>query len=173
MSNRSVLRRIAGVLSMGLLLYAYARASDGSPRVVLVGSTAGPRVLEPVTGQALVRAYSHAWESLARAFDQSSEEGVGDYFVGPAKDNIVAALASQRKTGLRAQYRNQVHQVEIVFYAPEGDVLELRDTAEYDLQLADRETPIHDEHLLMRYLVLMTPSADRWVVRQIQAVPQF
>jgi len=60
-----------------------------------------------------------------------------------------------------------------VFYAPEGDVMELHDTAEYQLQIRDGDTPIHDEHVTVRYVVLMTPGADRWVVRQLQAVPQF
>jgi hypothetical protein len=63
--------------------------------------------------------------------------------------------------------------VEAVFYAPEGDVMELHDTAEYQLQLLDGSKVIHDENEVMHYVVLMTPAADRWVVRQLQAVQRF
>jgi hypothetical protein len=63
--------------------------------------------------------------------------------------------------------------LQIVFYAPEGDVMELHDTAEYDLRIADGENPIHNQHEVQHYVILMTPGADRWVIRQMQAVPQF
>ena len=32
---------------------------------------------------------------------------------------------------------------------------------------------IHNEHAVVHYVVLMTPAADRWVIRQLQGVPQF
>ena len=56
---------------------------------------------------------------------------------------------------------------------PEGDVMELHDTAQYQLQIVDGDKTIHDERVVVRYVVLMTPGADRWVIRQLQAVPQF
>ena len=74
--------------------------------------------------------------------------------------------ASANDTQIRSQ-------VEAVFYAPEGDVMELHDTAEYQLQISDGGKLIHDEHVVQHYIVLMTPAADRWVIRQLQAVPQF
>ena len=51
--------------------------------------------------------------------------------------------------------------------------MELHDTAEYQLQIRDGGRVIDDEHVVVHYIVLMTPAADRWVVRQFQAVPQF
>jgi 2-keto-3-deoxy-L-rhamnonate aldolase RhmA len=63
--------------------------------------------------------------------------------------------------------------VDAVFYAPEGDVIELHDTAEYDYQILDGSKSIHSEHAVVHYVVLMTPGADRWVVRQLQAVQHF
>jgi hypothetical protein len=51
--------------------------------------------------------------------------------------------------------------------------MELHDTAQYDLQLVADGKNIQDEHVVLRYVVLMTPAADRWVIRQLQAVPQF
>jgi hypothetical protein len=52
-------------------------------------------------------------------------------------------------------------------------VLELHDTVQYQLQVSDAGRLLHDDHVTMHYVVLMTPGADRWVIRQLQAVPQF
>jgi hypothetical protein len=51
--------------------------------------------------------------------------------------------------------------------------MELHDTAELDLRLTADGRVIHEEHVVLHYVVLMTPAADRWVIRQLQAVPQF
>jgi hypothetical protein len=61
----------------------------------------------------------------------------------------------------------------VVFYAPEGDLIELQDNADFQRQVLDGRNTIQEEHVVARYIVLMTPSADRWVVRQLQAVPHF
>jgi hypothetical protein len=37
----------------------------------------------------------------------------------------------------------------------------------------DGSKSIHSAHAVVHYVVLMTPGADRWVVRQLQAVQQF
>ena len=52
-------------------------------------------------------------------------------------------------------------------------MIELHDVAEYDYQILDGAKTIHNEHAMVRYVVLMTPGADRWVIRQLQAVQQF
>jgi hypothetical protein len=83
------------------------------------------------------------------------------------------AIRAQSIAGLSSRYLNQTHKVDAVFYAPEGDVIELHDTAEYDYQILDGSKTIHSEHATVRYVVLMTPGADRWVIRQMQAVQQF
>ena len=52
-------------------------------------------------------------------------------------------------------------------------MIELHDVAEYDYEILDGSKSIHSEHAVVHYVVLMTPGADRWVVRQLQAVQQF
>jgi len=74
---------------------------------------------------------------------------------------------------LSSRYLSQAHKLEAIFYAPEGDVIELHDVAEYDFQVLDGSKTIHTEHAVVRYVVLMTPGADRWVIRQLQSVQQF
>ena len=49
--------------------------------------------------------------------------------------------------------------------------MQLRDHAQVDVQVLDRGKIIYEEPLNIEYMVLMTPGADRWLVRQIEAVP--
>lgn len=110
---------------------------------------------------------------MAQALEFNTLDPLEGAFSGDAKQWLRQTVASQRQSGLSQRYLDQSHQLESVFYAPEGDVMELHDTAQYQLQVRDGEKTIHDEHVVVRYVVLMTPGADRWVIRQLQAVPQF
>lgn len=151
----------------------YCLAADSSPQVVLNASKAGPRAVESLTERSILRDYKFAWGNLALALESNSTEPLSGVFAGTANDWITTAVSGQRHNGLNSRYLNQTHKVEAVFYAPEGDVIELHDTTAYDLQVLDGSKTIHDEHVVVRYIVLMTPGADRWVIRQLQAVPQF
>jgi hypothetical protein len=147
-------------------------AEEGSP-IKMNTASAQPRAVEDLTRTALIRDYDRAWRNLAEAFETGSSVALDGYFVGSARKDLGSAVASQRKTGLQSRYLSQEHSVDAVFYAPEGDVIELHDTVRVELQVVDGKKIIHDEHVVLRYVVLMTPAADRWVVRQFQAVPQF
>jgi hypothetical protein len=147
--------------------------ADGSPQMTLNVSKAAPRSVETLTQRALLRDYKFAWTNLAQALQTNSAAPVSGLFVGSANRWLRDAVSSQRRSGLSSHYSNQNHKVEAVFYAPEGDVIELHDVAEYDYQILDGGKAVHNEHALVHYVVLMTPGADRWVVRQIQAVQQF
>jgi hypothetical protein len=94
-------------------------------------------------------------------------------FTGEAKTGLWQSVVSQQRSGLGRRYADQTHHLDAVFYAPEGDAIELHDTAEYQLQFLDKGKVIHEEYVVAHYVVLMTPSADRWLVRYLQAVPQF
>jgi len=143
------------------------------PQVQLAAGNAGPRTLEALTQESVVRQYGHAWQNLSDAFEYSLPEALNDYFVGAVKDQLLSSVADQQKVGMRSRYVNQRHKIDVVFYAPEGDVLELHDTMECELQVFDGEKSIHNEPTILHYVVLMTPGADRWVIRQLQAVSQF
>jgi hypothetical protein len=174
---RGPLCRFAGfaviVAGVGFTSPVATLAADSSPRVEMQASRVGPRTLEPLTASRIVRDYRFAWESLAQALESNSASALNGPFEGAASAWLRETVTTQRGSGLSSRYRHQVHKVEIVFYAPEGDLIELHDTAEYDLQLLDGSRTIHDQHVTMRYVVLMTPGADRWIVRQLQAVPHF
>lgn len=161
-------------LLMAVIIAAsLAFAADAAPEVQLNTSKAAPRAMEPLTERAILRDYKFAWYNLGLAMESNSTAPLNALFVGSANKWLHDAVDSQRHNGISSRYLNQTHKVDAVFYSPEGDVLELHDTAGYDLQVLDGGKTIDNEHVTVHYVVLMTPGADRWVVRDIQAVPQF
>jgi hemin uptake protein HemP len=148
-------------------------AADSVVHVELDASKAAPRSVESLTEQAILRDYRFAWTSIAQALEFNTLDPLEGAFTGESKQALSQSVTSQQRSGLSQRYVDQSHKVQAVFYAPEGDVIELHDTAEYQLQILDSGKLIHEEHVVVHYVVLMTPAADRWMVRHLQAVPQF
>jgi len=142
------------------------------PKIELIGSRIGPRTLEPITAKNIVRDYGRAWEVLSTAYDQNSALPLASYFAGAAQQNLTDAINSGNKSGLHRRYRDISHRLQPLFYSPEGDLLEFRDTAQLHLQILDGDKVIHEEETQLQYVVLMTPAADKWVVRLLETVPQ-
>jgi hypothetical protein len=161
------------IAAVALIAPHYSVCADPAPQVVLNTSKAGPRSVESLTERAILRDFKFAWMNLDQALESSSTEPLSGLFAGTAGAWLNDAVASQRRSGLSSRYLNQNHKLEAVFYSPEGDMIELHDTADYQLQIFDGSKAIHDEHVVVHYVVLMTPGADRWVIRQLQAVPEF
>lgn len=164
---------LAAVLCLVLVHSINLDAADAAVQVQLDTKKAGPRAVESLTERGILRDYRFAWTSMAQALEFNTLDPLEGAFSGDAKQWLRQTVASQRQSGLSQRYLDQNHQLEAVFYAPEGDVMELHDTAQYQLQIRDGDRTIHDERVVVHYVVLMTPGADRWVIRQLQAVPQF
>ncbi len=143
-----------------------------SSTVQLNAAGAGPRSVEDLTERTIARDYDAAWKGMAQAFAQGSTAPLNAYFTGSAKTALAKAVKSQQQSGLRSQYTNQSHKLRVIFYAPEGDAMELQDTAEFDFQLMDGDKVVHQEHTVLHYVVLMTPSSDRWLVRRLDSTPE-
>jgi hypothetical protein len=143
------------------------------PRVEFKNQNVGPRELEALTGKSITRDYTAAWKGLADALDHDAADMLGGYFVGVPADQLRNTIIDQKRTGVHSRYRNQSHVLEAVFYSPEGDVMELHDTMQCDLQVMDGDKTLHQERATLHYVVLMTPAADRWVIRQLQSVSRF
>jgi hypothetical protein len=158
-------------LLSGCVLYSYA--AESNVQVQLDTRKASPRQVESLTERGILRDYRFAWTSMAQALEFNTLDPVEGPFAGNAKQWLRDTVTSQQRSGLSQRYVNQNHRLEAVFYAPEGDVMELHDTAEYQLQVSDGGKIIHEEPVVLHFIVLMTPAADRWVIRQLQAVPQF
>jgi hypothetical protein len=175
-NHKGYFRRARGIFGLGVVLLAgsfSSGAADSSVRLQLDVSKAGPRAVESETEQVILRDYRFAWTSMAQALEVNTLDPLEGPFVGIAKKELEERIVNQRRAGLSTRYVDQNHKVQAVFYAPEGDVIELHDTAEYQLQVMDGNKSIHDERVVAHYVVLMNPAADRWVIRQLQAVPQF
>ena len=162
---------LAGILFLAPALNSFA--ADASVQVQLDLKKAGPRAVEDLTEHGILRDYRVAWTSMAQAFEFNAFDPLEGPFSGEAKHWLRETVTSQQQSGLSRRYTNQNHHLDAVFYSPEGDVIELHDTAQYHLQILDGSKTIDDQDVTVHYVVLMTPGADRWTVRQLQAVPQF
>jgi hypothetical protein len=134
---------------------------------------AAPRQVEEQTEKAIVRDYSAAWAALGRALEQNRPDQLGDLWTGFARQNFITAIQQQKQSGLRIRYIDDTHNLNAVFYSPEGSALELRDTAQLRRQLLDGDTVVSSEDLTAHYLVVLTPTSDHWQVRILQSVPGF
>jgi hypothetical protein len=173
LTNRSTKFVLGVAVAVMLAVPLLSQAADSGVQVQLNIQNAKPRAVEELTQRGILRDYRFAWTSMAQALEFNTVDPLEGPFAGDAKQWLKDTIVSQQQSGLSQKYLEQKHKVEAVFYAPEGDVMELHDTAEYQLQVSDAGKVIHDEHVVMHYVVLMTPGADRWIIRQLQAVPQF
>jgi hypothetical protein len=164
--------RVAWIFGLvcGVALSSFG--ADAAVQVQLDAKKAVPRAVENLTERGILRDYRFAWTSIAQALEANTLDPLEGPFAGEAKQMLHDTVIGDQHSGLSRRYLNQNHQLEAVFYAPEGDVMELHDSAEYELRISDGGKLIHDEHVVMHYVVLMTPGADRWVIRQLQATPQ-
>ena len=140
------------------------------PSVKLTASR-GPRDIEDLTRQKILHDYAAAWQTLATGLEQNRVEVLNDYFTGFAKDEFARTIQEQAGAGIHRHYVDRGHKVEALFYSPDGGVMQLQDNAEYEVQIFDGARLLHSETLTARFLVLMTPAADRWMVRLLQDVP--
>ncbi len=148
------------------------RATD-APAVTLNVEKAAPRSVEDTTKMAVERDYAAAWQSLTEALDRNQADLLNVNFVGAAKDRLTATIDAQRKAHLHQHYVDKGHNVDLVFYSPDGSAIELHDTARLGLQLFDGNKVVHSEDATIHYVVLLTAAENSWNVRLLQAVPAF
>ena len=146
-------------------------AATPSPGVQLNVDNTSPRRVEEQTRKAVVRDYGAAWVALGKALDQNRPDQLGDLWTGFARQQFVAAIVQQKESGLRVRYVDNGHQLDGIFYSPEGRALELRDTAQLQQELLDGDTVVQSQKVTAHFLVVMTPTADHWQVRILQSVP--
>lgn len=132
----------------------------------------GPRQLADQTAKAVVQDYVDSWQTLHEALGQNRVDALDRDFVGAAKDKLTETIQQQSKFGLRTNYQDRSHDIQIVFYSPEGLSIELTDNVEYDQQVLDHDKVLTTQHMTARYVVVLTPSETRWRVRVLQAVAE-
>lgn len=129
----------------------------------------GPRPLAEQTATAVVKNYIEAWESLRAALEQNRPELLDRDFIGGAREKLGETIQQQARLGMRTTYQDRSHDVQIVFYSPEGLSIELTDNVEYDVQVRDGDKVVATQLVHERYLVVLTPTEVRWRVRVLQA----
>jgi hypothetical protein len=157
-----------------LFVLAYTTASHAAPdanvRIEPPADLQGPRILEEQTASAAIRNYLQSWQSLSAALEQNRADLLDMDFAGTARDKLGETVQEQANTGLSTQYRCRSHDIQIVFYSPEGLSIQLTDTVEYDMQVLDHGKSIATQHMRTRYIVVLTPAETRWKVRVFQAM---
>lgn len=160
------------LLACSVLAALFVGASDQPGVRVEPTDSVGPRTLEKQTETAVVRDYLQAWHSLSGALEQNRVDLLNADFVGTAKEKISDTIKEQAKLGIQTRYVDKAHDVQLVFYSPEGLSIQLVDTVDYDVQLIDHEKPQITQHVRARYVAVLTPTEVQWKVRVFQAEPE-
>jgi hypothetical protein len=148
-----------------------AWAAEEGARVQLNFSNAGPREVEESTQNAIGREYSAAWKNLSEGLANDNVTLINKSFIGIAQDRFNDQIEQQKKTGVKVRYVDRGHKVDAIFYSPEGSAMQLRDTADLELQVLDGGKVIHSEQMRQQYIAIMTVADGRWKVRVLEAVP--
>jgi len=150
-----------------------AFAASGQASIQVEPSTfQGPRPLAKQTAAAVVRDYLEAWQSMGAALDQNRPDLLDQDFLGAAKEKLMETISEQAKQGIHTRYQARSHDIQIIFYSPEGLSIQLTDNVEYDVQLLDHDKVVATEPLRARAIAVLTPSEVRWKVRVFETGPR-
>jgi hypothetical protein len=132
----------------------------------------GPRTLDQVTQNSAIRNYLDAWKNMSAALGENRSELLDQDFVGTARDKLGDTIRQQTNAGVHTAYTDRSHDLQIVFYSPDGLSIELIDKVEYDVQLVDHADAMAARHVTAKYAVVLTPAEARWKVRVFQAATE-
>ena len=165
-------RSLRLLLAVAVLFVASGySAAQSSPSVEFNAANAGPRSVEDLTSQTVPRDYAFAWQNLSQALDENRPGLLDAYFTGFAKSSLEQRIKQQAQSGLHVRYTDHGHKLNVLFYSPNGDLMQIEDDAQIEMQILDGSKVIQSQPLRVRYMVLMTPGADRWMVRDLESTP--
>ncbi len=156
------------VLAAALLSAAHAQSL---PPVSLDADSVSPRPIEQLTETNIARDYAIAWKDLSQALEQNRADLLKEQFTGFAHDRWKERIADQQRIGLRTEIVDHGHRVKAIFYSLDGGAMQLLDEAQIQIQVFDGNRLIDTQDKSQRYIVLMTPGADRWYVRSMESEP--
>ena len=163
---RTLRRLVAALPILAALL-----SSGATPPSVRVSpmESVGPRPVETQTQSSIVRDYLQAWQTMDGAFSQNRADLLDGYFVGIAKDKLSDTIREQKNLGIQTIYRDESHDLQVVFYSPEGLSIQLLDNVEYEVELHDHGKMVGTHHVRTRCIAVLTPTESRWKVRVFQS----
>jgi hypothetical protein len=160
----------AGMILVFACTFAVAQSPSGLPQVHLDADGLAPRSIEELTGTTIAKNYAKAWRDLASALDSSRSGEIADGFTGFAKDRLVRRIGEQQQTGVHVHIVDHGHQLKAIFYSADGSVMQLVDQAQLEIQTFDGGKLLDTQNASRQYMVLMTPGADRWYIRDLEEV---
>jgi hypothetical protein len=146
--------------------------ADTRPAVQLNTKNAQPREVEEVTQNAILRDYTLAWQAISTSLANNTAQPLKDNFAGFALDKLMQRVKDQKENGLTTRTIDRGHNVEAIFYSPDGAAIELKDTANIETQVLDGSTIIHSDQAQIHYYAVMTGAEDRWKVRVLESSPR-
>jgi hypothetical protein len=141
------------------------------PQVHLDATGLSPRPIEELTGTTIARYYALAWRDMVWALEFSRTERLDEEFVGFAKDRLIKRIGEQEQAGVHVRIVDHGHHLKAVFYSSDGAAMQLLDQAQLEIQTFDGNKLLDTQDATHEYIVLMTPGADRWYIRDIEEVP--
>ncbi len=159
------------IVVLGLPQSMFGAAPQKGPRVQLDTSQASPRDVEDQTKDSIARDYGKAWQTLEQALEENRPDLISADFVGYAQDRWIQTVRAQKTSELSRRIIDQGHHAQVIFYSPDGSAMQLRDTAQLEIQYRDGDKVIHSEKVSAQYIVLMTPAENSWKVRVLQEIP--
>lgn len=158
----------SGVVLAALVVTALVTA-DGQPSVrVRAMNSAGPRPVEAQTQSSVIRDYLLAWKTMDSAMADNRADLLEGYFVGQAKDKLANTIHEQQNIGIHTSYQDRSHDIQVVFYSPEGLSIQLTDEVEYDVAVQNGDHELGAQHVRARYIAVLTPTESKWKVRVFQ-----
>lgn len=138
------------------------------PDVHLDADGLAPRPIEELTGTMIARHYAMAWRDLAEALESGRAGRLDEEFVGFAKDRLRQRVGEQKQAGVHVRIVDHGHHLKAVFYSTDGTAMQLLDQAQLEIQTFDGNKLLDTQNASHEYMVLMTPGADRWYVRDLE-----
>jgi len=174
LAGKKIATRLVTAASLLIAACAFAAAQSSAqmqlPEVHLDAAGLAPRPIEELTGTTIARYYALAWRDMAAALESGRAGGLGDEFVGFAKDRLTRRIAEQNQAGVHVRIVDHGHHLKATFYSTDGAAMQLRDQVELEVQTFDGDKLIDTQNAPREYMVLMTPGADRWYVRDLEEV---
>jgi hypothetical protein len=129
----------------------------------------GSRPLERQTESAVLHDYLQSWKTLQVALDQNQANLLDQNFVGAAREKLANTIDEQSKLGIHTRYQERSHDIQIVFYSPDGQSIQMIDYVEYEQKVLDHDNVLSTRPIRKKYLVVLTPTEVRWKVRVFQS----
>jgi len=146
--------------------------ADTKPAVQLNVKNAQPREVEDVTQNSVLRDYTLAWQAIGTSLANNTLQPLNENFSGFALDKLTQRVKDQKQQGITTKIIDRGHNVEAIFYSPDGSAIELKDTASIETQVLDGGTVIHSDQAQIHYYAIMTGAEDRWKVRVLESAQQ-